>query len=128
MPYQISKDMRIARNFLFFVFAFSLFVATTSVSQAMSDGEAYRVKENYRIKRSSDGIVSLYSLNDNGEKEEYVFTEFNADVLLLVYRRIDLNNIVSSMSKKYYMSKTEARRSVKITLNELENWDLIVRK
>ena len=120
--------MRIARNFLFFVFAFSLFVATTSVSQAMSDGEAYRVKENYRIKRSSDGIVSLYSLNDNGEKEEYVFTEFNADVLLLVYRRIDLNNIVSSMSKKYYMSKTEARRSVKITLNELENWDLIVRK
>ena len=120
--------MKITRNLLFVVFAFSLLVTTSMAGLAHSDDEAYRVKENYRIKRTSDGVVSLYSLNDNGEKEEYVFKEFNADVLLLVYRRIGMNSIVKSMSKKYYMSKTEARRSVKMTLNELENWDLIVRK
>jgi hypothetical protein len=116
---------KLVRNFAFLLVFFSLFAFTTGLFASGDD--VVRVKDDYRIKRTPDGTVSLYTVNPKGEKEEYVFTEFNADVLLLVYRKVDINNIVSSMAKKYYLSKTEARRSVKMTINELESRDLIVR-
>lgn len=87
------------------------------------------INKNYKIKRTSDGTVRLYSYNEQGEtEEEFVFTKFHADVLLLLYRKVAMKNIVKSMSEKYSLSEIDARRAVKITLNELESYDLIIRK
>ena len=122
---QTVKSGKYFRNLTNFLIVFLLF--TMNCTLFATGNDIVRVNEDYRIKRTSDGTVSLYTVNPDGEREEYVFTEFNADVLLLIYRHVDISNIVNNMRKKYYLSKTEARRSVKKTINELEVWDLVVR-
>lgn len=111
-----------------FMFVFSSFIVfpVHALSRTPTETETYRVKEEFRIKRTSDGTVSLYNEAAEGDRKEFTFTKFNADVLLLIYRRIDTANIIKSMAKKYTMSKTDARRAVKVAINELKQWDLIV--
>ncbi|MBN1951572.1 MAG: hypothetical protein JW801_10235 [Bacteroidales bacterium] len=104
-----------------------IFLLSGTTVFALSDGRTYKLKDSYKIKRTADGTVCLFSKDNPTEAETFVFTDFNADVLLLVYRRIDLESMISSLSKKYYLSRTDARRSVKMALNELESWSLITR-
>ncbi|MGD2034306.1 MAG: hypothetical protein PVF73_04565 [Bacteroidales bacterium] len=85
----------------------------------------FKFRSEYRIKRVPDGTVTIYTFNKQGEKEEYVFKDFNADVVLSVYRRIRVSQIAATMSKKYYLSESESRRGVKRVLNVLEQWDMI---
>ena len=89
--------------------------------------ESVKIKDDIKIKRTSDGNVSLFVQNPSGEKEEYHFTDFNADVILLLYRGVDLDLIIKNLAKKYFLSKTDTRRYVKMTINTLEQWNLVRR-
>ena len=109
------------------ILTFILLIALNLPGSYASPGPSeYRVKEEYKLSRLPDGTVNLYTRSGVEEKQEYVFTNFNADVLLLIYRRIDTYDIIKSMTKKYHLSKAEARRWVKMTINELKQWNLIV--
>ena len=89
-------------------------------------GSNIRFNPEYKLK-SNSGTVTVYTFTEKGDKVEYVFNKFHADVVLLVYRRLDLAKITEIMSKKYDMSEKECRRNVKMTLNTLELWDIVIR-
>ena len=89
-------------------------------------GSHIRFNPEYKIK-SKSGTVTVYTITEKGDKVEYVFNKFHADVVLLVYRKLDLAQITEIMSKKYALSEKESRRNVKMTLNTLELWDIVIR-
>lgn len=84
-----------------------------------------RFKPEYKIKRIPGGAVTIYTLNSDGRKEEYIFKDFNADVVLSIYRRIGINQITSNLAKKYYLSEEDSRRGIKRVLNILEEWEMV---
>ena len=61
------------------------------------------------------------------EKEEYEFEDFNADVVLFVYRKLSIKQISLNLARKYYLSEDESRRNVKKALNILEYWGIVSR-
>lgn len=81
--------------------------------------EIVKFKPEYRIKRIPDGTVTIYTLNDDGKKEEFIFRDFNADVVLSIYRRVAVSQITSNLAKKYVISEDESRRGIKRVLNAL---------
>jgi len=104
---------------LLFVFPVSAFSDNT--------GELVKFKPEYKIKRVPGGTVTIYTYNNEGDKEEYVFKDFNADVVLSIYRRIKVSSITSNLAKKYYLSEAESRRGVKRVLNVLDHWGMLTR-
>ena len=113
-------------SFLLVTIAVLLFIFPVSVFPD-NTGELVQLKPEYKIKRVSDGTVTLYTFNDEGEKEEYIFKDFNADVVLSIYRRIKVSSITSNLAKKYYLSEAESRRGVKRVLNVLDQWGMLTR-
>lgn len=89
-------------------------------------GNPVRFNPDYKLK-SNSGVVTVYAVTEKGDKVEYVFNEFHADVILLIYRKLDLIQISERMAKKYGLSKKDSRRNVKMTLNTLELWDIVIR-
>jgi hypothetical protein len=87
--------------------------------------EAIKFNTEYKLKRVTPNTVSVYQTNQEGQKQEFLFKDFNADLLLLVYRRIEMEQIALSLTKKYHMDKAECRRQLKISLNTLEEWDIV---
>jgi hypothetical protein len=83
-------------------------------------------KPEFRIKRIPNEGVRIYSISQNPEKEEYLFTDFNADVVLLIYKHYELDQITSSLAKKYYISKDDSRRGVKRVINALHDWGMVI--
>jgi len=90
-----------------------------------SDDQTVLLKEDIKFKRVSDGSVKLTVEDGSGELNDYHFTEFNADVITMLYRRVEMDLIIKNMAKKYFLTKNDARRSVKMTINTLEQWDLV---
>jgi hypothetical protein len=88
--------------------------------------ETIKFNSEYKLKRVGSA-VSVYQFSHDGDKEEYVFNDFNADLLLLLYRHIDLRQITSDLTKKYHMGETDCRRQLKMALNTFEEWDIILR-
>jgi hypothetical protein len=84
-----------------------------------------RFKPEYKIKRVPSVGVTIFSIDNKAEKEEYIFKDFNADVVLLIYRRITVDQITSNLAKKYYLSKDDSRRGVKRVINVLEEWGMV---
>jgi len=109
---------------LFFI-AFFLLVYTDNIFGNIGKG-SIRFNPEYKLK-SYSGIVTVYIFDDNGDKVEYTFEEFNADVLLLVYRKLDLIDIIGRMADKYDLSEKDSRRKMKMTINRLELWDIVIR-
>ncbi len=97
------------------------------LTNANFENETVKISDDIKIKRTSGDKVYLITYNDSGEKEEFVFTDFNADVVLLLYRKVEFNMIIKNLSKKYFLTKTDTRRYVKMTINTLEQWNLISR-
>ncbi len=104
-----------------------LIIASVQTMHASVLNESVKIKDDIKIKRTSDGNVSLFVQNPSGPKEEYRFTDFNADVILLLYRGVDLDMIIKNLAKKYFLTKTDTRRYVKMTINTLEQWNLVSR-
>ena len=105
----------------------ALLFSTDQLSFAGNESEFVRIKDNVKI-HTSAGRVSLLALDNKGEKVEYSFTDFHADAVLLLYRRVDWDIMIKNLSKKYYLSKTDTRRNLKMTINTLEQWDLVSRE
>ena len=108
-----------------------LFILMFSTSMSLkaelgNDGVVIKFNKDYKLKRSSN-VVTVSGLDSQGDAVSYDFTEFSADVLLSVYRNMDLQLIIKKMSDKYHLSKTESRRKVKMTLNTLASWSIIIR-
>lgn len=112
-----------------FILLVLLFVfLSADIAYSKSKIETYQFNTEYKIKRIPNGTVSVYTLNDNGDKEEYLFQDFNADVVLSIYRKLNLEQITSVLARKYYLSETESRRDIKRTINVLEKWGIVSRK
>ena len=121
-PIKPLKGVGLISTFCFLV----IFTFYSSVSLGNTDKGSIRFNPEYRLK-SYSGNVTVYTVTDKGDKIEYTFSAFNADVLLLVYRRLDLVQITDRLARKYGLSKKVSRRHVKMTLNTLELWDIIIR-
>ena len=103
-----------------------VFLFLAPLSAYPDDTDSFvRLKPEYKIKRVPNVGVTIYTLNEEAEKEEYIFKDFNADVVLLIYRRINVDQISSSLAKKYYLSKDDSRRGVKRVINVLEQWGMV---
>jgi hypothetical protein len=104
-----------------------MLLSVSGLLQTVSANDEIKFNPEYKLKRISGTSVSVFSVDQKGEKQEYLFKDFNADVLLLVYRKIDMQQITDNLTKKYHMRETDCRRQVKMVLNTLEEWDIILR-
>jgi hypothetical protein len=102
-------------------------LSVSGLLQTVSANDEIKFNPEFKLKRISGTSVSVFSVDQKGEKQEYLIRDFNADVLLLVYRKLDEQQITQNLCKKYHMRETDCRRQVKITLNTLEEWDIIFR-
>lgn len=116
-----------ASSLIRFLIIFSLLLLPGALTIANSENESVKINDNIKIKRNSADKVSLIVYYDSKKAEEFFFTDFNADVVLLLYRRVEMDIIIKNLSKKYFISKTDARRYVKMTINTLEQWNLVSR-
>ena len=119
-----SKKLFLSR--MLFSIVLVLFVFSASAEAMGENKNGLRFNSEYKLKKSSITVTVFY-INEDGEKVEYSFGDFNADVLLYVYRRIDQKRIISALADKYGISETESRRKVKIALNRMEVWSIIER-
>jgi hypothetical protein len=110
-----------------FLLTFFILFSVSGVLQTLSGNDGIKFNPEYKLKRISGTTVSVYTVDQKGEKQEYLITDFNADVLLLVYRHIDIEQITNNLTRKYHLKETDCRRQVKMTLNTLEEWDIILR-
>ena len=104
-----------------------LFIIPLSIQASGLSGKgSIQFNPEYKL-RSYSGFVKVYTITEKGDRVEYTFKDFNADVLLLVYRKLDMMQITERMAKKYNLSKKASRRNVKRTINTLELWDIVIR-
>lgn len=120
-----SKTNQVIKSAMQIVVLMLLFTFIPFSSFSNYSEEVVKFKPEYRIKRVPDGTVTIYTLNDDGEKEEYIFKDFNADVVLSIYRRIKVSQITTNLAKKYFISEDESRRGIKRVLNTLDQWGMM---
>jgi hypothetical protein len=101
------------------------FSADLSGSPAVDD--VIRLNPDCKVKRLSNGSVIILSKNTEGIEEKHQFTDFYADLLMAAYRKQKTDYILSSFSKKYYLSQDECRREIKHALNVLAEWNIVQR-
>jgi hypothetical protein len=92
-----------------------------------AENQVIRFNSHCKLKRIAPNKVFIYQKSNDGSQQEYLFNDFNADVLLLIYRNVSLCQITLNLSKKYHLDKTECRRQLKMSLNTLEEWEIIER-
>ncbi len=115
-------------RFIFRYAIASLMLYLITFPDALGTGnEVIIFNRDYKLKRISGTTVSVYQTGESGKKVEYTFNNFNADLLLLVYRNMAIDQIATSLTKKYKLDRTECRRQLKVSLNTLEEWDIISR-
>jgi hypothetical protein len=119
-----SKTKCKIKTFSLAFFIGFLFLLPISV-YSNNTGETVKFKPEYKIKRVPNVGVTIYNVDTHDKNEEYIFTDFNADVVLLIYRRIAVDQIASNLAKKYYLSKDDSRRGVKRVINVLEEWGMV---
>jgi hypothetical protein len=90
--------------------------------------EGIKLNPDYQLKRMSNGEVVVTSRNPNENAVKHTFTDLYADLLLGLYRRQDVNFIIGSLAKKYYLSDDECRREIKHAVNVLSEWNIILRQ
>ena len=98
-------------------------LSTIGLQAEVEDEQTLEFNSEYALRKSSN-TVKVYYTNERGEKIEYSFDSFNADVVLYVYRHIEQDRMVDLLSSKYRLSKTEARRKVKMAINTMEVWNI----
>jgi hypothetical protein len=113
-------------NAISLVFIYIGFLLLLPVSAYSNTTEInVKFKPGYKIKRVPNVGVTIYNVNTEEQIEEYFFKDFNADVVLQIYRRVSVDQITSNLAKKYYLSKEASRRGVKRVINVLEEWGMV---
>ncbi|MBN2347587.1 MAG: hypothetical protein JXJ22_02045 [Bacteroidales bacterium] len=129
---KISKHL--VRLSLLVIFA-SLFLfvisfksnASNTIENGLYIGEnIIRLNPDFKLKRYSNGIVEVYNLKET-KADKYHFNDFNADVLLAIYRRQTTEQMIPVLARKYSISHEESRRKIKHSLNILSDWNIILR-
>lgn len=123
----MHSNRTLLKNAVVGLFSAVLLATTSASSLEPSVSGLVRFNKEYKIKRTSR-IVTVYKLSDEGDRIEYALDEFSSDVVLLVYRRISEQAIVNSLAKQYHISKQHSRRNVKMSLNILEEWNIVLRE
>jgi hypothetical protein len=121
-PVYFFTGRSISRIILILGMLFSL----SGLAQTVSASDAVKFNPDFKLKRVSGTTVAVYTIHD-GNKHEYVFADFNADVLLLLYRKVGIDLITDNLTKKYHLSEIDCRRQVKMALNTLAEWEIILR-
>jgi hypothetical protein len=129
MSNKISRGKALFRfaGILFLQFILLSPVAFGRASLSFYD-EGIKLNPDYQLKRMSNGEVVVTSRNPNENTVKHTFTDLYADLLLGLYRRQDVNFIIDSLAKKYYLSDDECRREVKHAVNVLSEWNIILRQ
>jgi hypothetical protein len=81
----------------------------------------------YKVKRLSNGTVIVSTTEKDGTIVKHEFRELYADLVMAAYRKQRLTLIVNNLAKKYYLSEADCRREVKHALNELTEWQIVMR-
>ena len=118
-----TKQQINSSSLVFFLIGFLLLLPVSVFSD--NTDVTVRFKPEYKIKRIPNVGVTIFNENTEAQEEEYIFKDFNADVVLLIYRHISVDQITSSLAKKYYLSKEDTRRGVKRVINVLEEWGMV---
>jgi len=116
-----------AGTFLVFVLMLSLFSFSGDSTGTSSLDDVIRLNPDCKVKRLSNGSVIISAKNFEGVEEKHQFTDFYADLIMAAYRKQKTEYILTSFSKKYYMSRDECRREIKHALNVLAEWNIVER-
>jgi hypothetical protein len=81
-----------------------------------------------KIKRMSNGEVFVTAKSFQGDVVTHKFKDFYADLLMAAYRQQRMDYIVTTFSKKYYLSQDDCRREIKHAVNVLAEWNIVVKK
>lgn len=103
----------------------TLFSFSGDNSGASSLDNVIRLNPDCKVKRLSNGSVIILSKNTEGIEEKHQFTDFYADLLMAAYHKQKTEYIITSFSKKYYISRDECRREIKHALNVLSAWNIV---
>jgi hypothetical protein len=122
----IYKTMK-AGSLLVFIIMLSLFSFSGDSTGASSLDNVIKLNPDCKVKRLSNGSVIISSKNMEGVEEKHQFTDFYADLLMAAYRKQKTEYIITSFSKKYYLSQDECRREIKHALNVLAEWNIVQR-
>lgn len=118
-----TKRSRNAVMQLFSIVIFFLLIPLSTYAEKTDT--KIKFKPEYKIKRIPSEGVRIYSVDKTTEDEGYLFTDFNADVVLLIYRHYEVDQITTSLAKKYFISKDDSRRGVKRVINVLLDWGMV---
>jgi hypothetical protein len=116
-----------ACSFLVLMLMFSLFSFSGESPGTSSLDDVIRLNPDCKVKRLSNGSVIISSKNTEGVEEKHQFNDFYADLLMAAYRKQKTEYILTSFSKKYYLSHDECRREIKHALNVLAEWNIVLR-
>jgi hypothetical protein len=94
---------------------------------ASSLDDVIRLNPDCKVKRLSNGSVIISAKNIEGVEEKHQFTDFYADLVMALYRKQKTEFILTSFSRKYYLSRDECRREIKHALNVLAEWNIVQR-
>jgi len=75
----------------------------------------------------SNGEVIVFFKNQNNDQFTQKFNDLYADLILGLYRKQNIDFIMNSLAKKYYMSDDECRREIKHAVNVLAEWKIVLR-
>jgi len=116
-----------ASSLLVFLLILSLFSFSGDSPGASSLDNVIRLNPDCKVKRLSNGTVIISAKNMEGVEEKHQFNDFYADLLMAAYRKQKTDYIITSFSKKYYLSHDECRREIKHALNVLAEWNIVQR-
>jgi hypothetical protein len=105
----------------------TLFSFSSGLAGSPAVDDVIRLNPDCKVKRLSNGSVVILSKNTEGIEEKHQFTDFYADLLMAAYRKQKTDYILTSFSKKYYLSRDECRREIKHAVNVLAEWNIVQR-
>jgi hypothetical protein len=115
-----------AGSLLVLMLMLSLFSFNGDRTSSSTD-DVIRLNPDCKVKRLSNGSVITSAKNTEGVEEKHQFNDFYADLLMAAYRKQKTEYILTSFSKKYYLSRDECRREIKHAVNVLAEWNIVQR-
>jgi hypothetical protein len=116
-----------AGSLLILMLMLSLFSFSGDSTGSSSLDDVIRLNPDCKVKRLSNGSVIISAKNTEGVEEKHQFNDFYADLIMAAYRKQKTEYILTTFSKKYYLSRDECRREIKHALNVLAEWNIVLR-
>lgn len=116
-----------AGSLLVLMLMLSLFSFNGDRTVSPSSDDVIRLNPDCKVKRLSNGSVIISAKNTEGVEEKHHLNDFYADLVMAAYRKQKTEYILTSFSKKYYLSRDECRREIKHAVNVLAEWNIVQR-